>query len=216
MVHADPHCQVIPEDGIISLDNGVYKIWFARQFETLQSNTLLLDNALATMGAGLPCAIAAKLVHPEKVVVAVCGDGGFMMNSQEIETALRCNLPISPSPLYDPPFPLGSKGGRSLSGVSAHQRNAPRTKDSCRVQPWEPAPGELHLTAHNPRAIRLLSPLLPPYFGKEVHTCLWHLFLFHSFLSQTTGRSTDKPSTLYEELLNRCFSLPLAAFKPEA
>jgi acetolactate synthase-1/2/3 large subunit len=81
--------KVMPADGIVSLDNGMYKIWFARQYKTLQSNTLLLDNALATMGAGLPCAMAAKLVFPEKACVAICGDGGFMMNSQEIETALR-------------------------------------------------------------------------------------------------------------------------------
>jgi acetolactate synthase-1/2/3 large subunit len=53
-----------------------------------------LDNALATMGAGLPSAMAAKLVHPEHKVIAVCGDGGFMMNSQEIETALRLKVDL--------------------------------------------------------------------------------------------------------------------------
>ncbi|MFP5307242.1 MAG: thiamine pyrophosphate-dependent enzyme, partial [Gammaproteobacteria bacterium] len=55
----------------------------------------LLDNALATMGAGLPSAIAAKLVHPARKVMAVCGDGGFMMNSQEIETAVRLKLDLT-------------------------------------------------------------------------------------------------------------------------
>ena len=84
--------QVIPPDGIVALDNGMYKIWFARNYRTSVANTLLLDNALATMGAGLPSAIAASLVHPDKRVLAVCGDGGFMMNSQELETAVRLKL----------------------------------------------------------------------------------------------------------------------------
>lgn len=84
----------LPEDGIVTLDNGVYKIWFARNYTCYQPNTLLLDNALATMGAGLPSAMAAKLIYPDKKVIAVCGDGGFMMNSQEIETAVREKLNI--------------------------------------------------------------------------------------------------------------------------
>jgi len=86
--------EVMPADGIVSLDNGMYKIWFARQYRSMMGNTLLLDNALATMGAGLPSCMAAKLVHPDRVSIAVCGDGGFMMNSQEIETALRLNQHI--------------------------------------------------------------------------------------------------------------------------
>jgi acetolactate synthase-1/2/3 large subunit len=84
--------QVIPADGIVALDNGMYKIWFARNYRTSVANTLLLDNALATMGAGLPSAIAASLIHPKRRVLAVCGDGGFMMNSQELETAVRLKL----------------------------------------------------------------------------------------------------------------------------
>jgi acetolactate synthase-1/2/3 large subunit len=83
---------VIPSDGIAALDNGMYKIWFARNYRTSVANTLLLDNALATMGAGLPSAIAAALIHPDRRVLAVCGDGGFMMNSQELETAVRLKL----------------------------------------------------------------------------------------------------------------------------
>jgi acetolactate synthase I/II/III large subunit len=84
--------QVIPEDGIVSLDNGMYKIWFARNYRTSVANTLLLDNALATMGAGLPAAMMAAMLHPDRRVLAVCGDGGFMMNSQEMETAVRLKL----------------------------------------------------------------------------------------------------------------------------
>ncbi len=86
--------QVMPDDGIIALDNGVYKIWFARNYKAHCPNTVLLDNALATMGAGLPSAMAAKLVHPERQVIAICGDGGFMMNSQELETAVRMKLDL--------------------------------------------------------------------------------------------------------------------------
>ena len=84
--------KVMPDEGIIALDNGVYKIWFSRNYKAHKKNTVLLDNALATMGAGLPSAMAAKLVHPNRRVMAICGDGGFMMNSQELETAVRLDL----------------------------------------------------------------------------------------------------------------------------
>jgi acetolactate synthase-1/2/3 large subunit len=84
--------QVIPADGIVALDNGMYKIWFARNYRTTMANTLLLDNALATMGAGLPSAMMAAILYPKRRVLAVCGDGGFMMNSQEMETAVRLKL----------------------------------------------------------------------------------------------------------------------------
>jgi acetolactate synthase I/II/III large subunit len=84
--------EVMPEDGVVCLDNGMYKIWFARNYRTRVANTLLLDNALATMGAGLPSAMMASLLYPNRRVLAVCGDGGFMMNSQELETAVRLRL----------------------------------------------------------------------------------------------------------------------------
>jgi len=84
--------QVMPEDGIVCLDNGMYKIWFARNYRTRVANTLLLDNALATMGAGLPAAMMAAMLYPQRRVLAVCGDGGFLMNSQEMETAVRLHL----------------------------------------------------------------------------------------------------------------------------
>ena len=87
--------KAMPDDGIICLDNGVYKIWFARNYPAHGPNTVLLDNALATMGAGLPSAMAAHLVHPERKVMAICGDGGFMMNSQELETAVRLGMNLT-------------------------------------------------------------------------------------------------------------------------
>ncbi|MEP1215439.1 MAG: acetolactate synthase large subunit [Marinobacter sp.] len=84
--------QVMPEDGIIALDNGMYKLWFARNYPAYDNNTVLLDNALASMGAGLPSAMMAAMLYPHLKVMAVCGDGGFMMNSQELETAVRLKL----------------------------------------------------------------------------------------------------------------------------
>ena len=93
--------QVIPPDGIVALDNGMYKIWFARNYRTRLANTLLIDNALATMGAGLPSAMASAIVYPKRKVMAICGDGGFMMNSQEMETAVRLKLNITVVVLND-------------------------------------------------------------------------------------------------------------------
>ena len=96
--------QVMPANGIVALDNGMYKIWFARNYRTRVANTLLLDNALATMGAGLPSAIMAAMLYPKRRVLAVCGDGGFMMNSQELETAVRCKLGLVVLVLVDDAF----------------------------------------------------------------------------------------------------------------
>jgi acetolactate synthase-1/2/3 large subunit len=84
--------EAMPADGILCLDNGVYKIWFARNYPARMPNTVLLDNALATMGAGLPSAMASAMLYPGRKVMAICGDGGFMMNSQEMETAVRLEL----------------------------------------------------------------------------------------------------------------------------
>jgi len=97
---------VSPENAIVALDNGMYKIWFARHFASYHENTLLLDNALATMGAGVPSAIAAKLIHPDKKVIAVVGDGGFMMNSQELETATRLGIDLVVVILNDSSFQM--------------------------------------------------------------------------------------------------------------
>jgi len=93
--------KAMPEDGILCLDNGMYKIWFARNYKAYQPNTILLDNALATMGAGLPSAIGASFVHPDRKILAICGDGGFMMNSQELETAVRTKRDVTTLILRD-------------------------------------------------------------------------------------------------------------------
>ncbi|MHA2370469.1 MAG: acetolactate synthase large subunit [Candidatus Hodarchaeales archaeon] len=93
--------EVMPSDSIIALDNGIYKIWFARNYKAHAPNTVLLDNALATMGAGLPSAMAAQIVHPKKKILAMVGDGGFMMSSQELETAIRLELNLTVMILND-------------------------------------------------------------------------------------------------------------------
>ena len=77
-----------PEDIVVS-DVGAHKIWVARLYQAYEPNTVIISNGFAAMGISLPGAIAAKLVHPERKVVALCGDGGFLMNSQELETARR-------------------------------------------------------------------------------------------------------------------------------
>jgi acetolactate synthase-1/2/3 large subunit len=81
------------EDILIS-DVGTHKLWIARTFPAYEPNTVLISNGYAAMGFALPAAIAAKLVHPERKVVAVSGDGGFLMNCQELETARRLGLAI--------------------------------------------------------------------------------------------------------------------------
>ncbi len=94
----------MPDDGVLCLDNGMYKLWFARYYRARCPNSILLDNALATMGAGLPSAMAAKMVHPRRKVLAICGDGGFMMNAQELETAVRLQLDLVILVLRDDTF----------------------------------------------------------------------------------------------------------------
>src|SRR3989344_2076548 len=96
--------EVGPRDGIIALDNGMYKLWIARNYPAYQQNTVLLDNALATMGAGLPVGIAAKMLNPDKKVMVVAGDGGIMMNMAELETAKRLNLDLIVLILNDSDF----------------------------------------------------------------------------------------------------------------
>lgn len=77
-----------PEDIVIS-DVGAHKMWMARHYHCDRPNTCIISNGFAAMGIAIPGALAAKLVYPDRKVVAVTGDGGFMMNSQELETALR-------------------------------------------------------------------------------------------------------------------------------
>ncbi|MFI0370534.1 acetolactate synthase large subunit [Actinomadura sp. 1N219] len=80
---------------IVLADTGAVKMWMARMYPTYEPNTLLVSNGLSSMGFAVPGAIAAKLAHPERRVLAATGDGAFLMNSQELETAVRENVPIT-------------------------------------------------------------------------------------------------------------------------
>lgn len=82
-----------PEDILIS-DVGAHKMWIARHYHCDEPNTCIISNGFCSMGIALPGAIAAKMVHPERRVMAMCGDGGFMMNVQEMETAARLGVNI--------------------------------------------------------------------------------------------------------------------------
>ncbi|WP_205873411.1 acetolactate synthase large subunit [Mycobacterium camsae] len=82
------------DEDILSLDNGIHMMWATRNFNARQPNTMLIDHALGSMGISLPAAIAAKLVHPERKVVVLTGDGGFAMNIQDLETAVRLRLDL--------------------------------------------------------------------------------------------------------------------------
>ncbi|MBP9714961.1 MAG: acetolactate synthase large subunit [Candidatus Pacebacteria bacterium] len=84
--------KTLPEGGVLALDNGMYKLWIARNFVSKEQNGVLLDNALATMGAGLSSGIAVKILYPEKKVLVISGDGGIMMNLAEFETAVRLGI----------------------------------------------------------------------------------------------------------------------------
>ena len=82
-----------PED-IVICDVGAHKLWMARMFPCHAPNTCIISNGFASMGIGLPGAVAAQLLFPSRRVVAVTGDGGFLMNSQEMETVVRLQFPL--------------------------------------------------------------------------------------------------------------------------
>ena len=81
-------------DDLVVCDVGAHKLWMARMFPCEVPNTCIISNGFAAMGIAVPGAIAAKLLFPERRVVAVTGDGGFLMNAQELETAVRLGLPL--------------------------------------------------------------------------------------------------------------------------
>ncbi len=86
--------QVLADEDILISDVGAHKMWIARLYHCLRPNTCIISNGFASMGIGVPGAIAAKMAYPEKNVLTITGDAGFMMNSQEIETALRYHVAI--------------------------------------------------------------------------------------------------------------------------
>ncbi|MGI9613222.1 MAG: acetolactate synthase large subunit [Acidimicrobiales bacterium] len=86
---------VMGQQDIVSLDNGIHKLWMTRNYPALAPRTILVDSALGSMGSGVPAAIAAKLIYPDRRVLAVVGDGGFLMTGQEIETAVRLGIDLT-------------------------------------------------------------------------------------------------------------------------
>ena len=86
--------KVMRAEDIVISDVGAHKMWIARMYPALEPNTCLIANGFASMGIALPGAIGAKLLYPDKRILAVCGDGGFLMNCQEMETATRAGTPI--------------------------------------------------------------------------------------------------------------------------
>ena len=91
---ADLRKALEPSDIVVS-DVGAHKVWVARLFQAYEPNTVIISNGFAAMGISLPGAIAAKVIHPDRKVVALCGDGGFLMNSQEMETARRIGANVT-------------------------------------------------------------------------------------------------------------------------
>ena len=85
---------VLAEGDILISDVGAHKMWIARMYPCYQPNTCIISNGFAAMGIALPGAFVAKLIHPERKCLAICGDGGFLMNSQELETATRLGVPF--------------------------------------------------------------------------------------------------------------------------
>jgi acetolactate synthase-1/2/3 large subunit len=86
--------QSLKRDDILISDVGAHKIWIARFYPAYEPNTVVISNGFSSMGFALPAAVSVKMLYPEKNVVAVIGDGGFMMSVAELETAVRLNLPI--------------------------------------------------------------------------------------------------------------------------
>ncbi|KAB2347417.1 acetolactate synthase large subunit [Actinomadura rudentiformis] len=87
--------EAMGREDIVLADTGAVKMWMARMYPTYEPNTLLVSNGLSSMGFAVPGALAAKLAHPDRRVLAATGDGAFLMNSQELETAVRENIPIT-------------------------------------------------------------------------------------------------------------------------
>jgi acetolactate synthase-1/2/3 large subunit len=98
--------EIMGEEDIVVSDVGAHKLWVARVYPCYKPNTCIISNGFATMGIGVPGAIGAKLLHPERKVVTVTGDGGFLMNAQELETAVREEIPFVSLIFHDKSYSL--------------------------------------------------------------------------------------------------------------
>jgi acetolactate synthase-1/2/3 large subunit len=111
--------EVLPDDGLLISDVGSHKIWIARNFPTYCPNGCIISNGLASMGIALPGGIAAALARPGRAIVAAMGDGGFLMNAQELETAKRVGAGFTSVVFNDNDYGLiswkqGMSRGRSV------------------------------------------------------------------------------------------------------
>ena len=112
--------KVMGPDDIVISDVGAHKMWIARMYPALRPNTCLISNGFASMGIALPGAIGAKLLYPDRRVLAACGDGGFLMNCQEMETATRAGAPITCLVFRDDTFGLIKWKQEVQFGRSSH------------------------------------------------------------------------------------------------
>jgi acetolactate synthase-1/2/3 large subunit len=125
-----------PSDILIS-DVGAHKLWLGRLFPAYEPGTIIISNGFATMGIGLPGAIAAKLAYPERRVVSVSGDGGFLMNVQEMETATRLGLPVVVVVWVDGAYGvIGWKQERRFGRTHAIEFGNPRWDDLAASFGW--------------------------------------------------------------------------------
>ena len=125
--------QALGREDILISDVGLHKLWIGRMFPAYEPNTVLIANGLAGMGFALPAAIAAKLVHPERKVVTVNGDGGFLMNSQELETAVRLQTPFVNVIWENQPVRLDRlEAGQEVRRALRHRLHQPRLREAGR------------------------------------------------------------------------------------
>lgn len=114
--------EALPDDGLLISDVGSHKVWIGRNFPTYVPGGCLISNGLASMGIAVPGGIAASLVDPERPTVAACGDGGFLMNVQELETAVRVGAAYTVLVFNDDDYGLISWKQQRGHGRSVHTR----------------------------------------------------------------------------------------------
>ena len=126
--------ELLGRDDILVSDVGLHKLWIGRLWPAHEPNTVLIANGLAGMGFAVPAAIAAKFVRPNRKVVAVSGDGGFLMNAQELETAKRLGTAFVNVDLGEPPVRLDRlEAGQALRPPLRHRLLEPRLRPLRRV-----------------------------------------------------------------------------------
>ena len=125
--------QALGREDILISDVGLHKLWIARMFPAYEPNTVLIANGLAGMGFALPAAIAAKLVHPDRNVVTVNGDGGFLMNSPGARDRRAAQDPVRERDLGEQPVRLDRlEAGQEVRHALRHRLHEPRLREAGR------------------------------------------------------------------------------------